>query len=119
MIVGLDHIAIICSTEQTIDFYKKLGFKEISREERENDILIFLEGHGFVLEMFIDPAHPQRADHPEAMGLRHLALRVDSVEDTLEELKELHLEAEPIRVRAGKHLTFFKDPDGQTIELHE
>lgn len=116
MILGLDHIAIICSSEQSIDFYKHLGFEEISRDDRGYDILIFLKGYGVLLEMFVDPNHPERVDRPEAMGLRHLALRVDSVKDTLEELM---LEAEPIREREGKHYTFFKDPDGLPIELHE
>lgn len=122
MILGLDHIAIICSSEQSIDFYKQLGFEETSREDRGYDILVFLNGFGFTLEMFIDPTHPPRVDRPEAMGLRHLALRVDSVEATLDKLKindELEINAEPIRIREGKHFTFFKDPDGLSIELHE
>ena len=55
-------------------------------------------------------------DRPEAMGLRHLALWVDSVEDTL---KNLEINVEPIRIREGKHFTFLKDPDGLPIELHE
>ncbi len=116
MILGLDHIAIICSTEHSIDFYKHLGFTEIGREDRRHDILVFLKGCGIVLEMFVDPTHPPRVDRPEAMGLRHLALRVDDVQKTLDELK---IAAEPIRERDGKHFTFFKDPDGLPIELHE
>lgn len=116
MIVGLDHIAIICSSEQSIDFYKHLGFKETSREDRGYDVLVFLEAFGIILEMFIDPTHPPRVDRPEAMGLRHFALRVDNVEDTL---KSLNMEAEPTRLREGKHFTFLKDPDGLPIELHE
>lgn len=116
MILGLDHIAIICSSEKSIDFYKSLGFEEYSRENRGYDVLVFLKGYGITLEIFIDPTHPPRVDRPEAMGLRHLALRVDNVEDTIEELK---IEAEPIREKNGKHFTFFKDPDGLPIELHE
>lgn len=116
MILGLDHIAIICSSEQSIDFYKHLGFDEVSREDRGYDILVFLKGYGITLEMFVDPTHPPRVDCPEAMGLRHLALRVDDVCGTLDELK---IDAEPIRAREGKHFIFFKDPDGLPIELHE
>ena len=122
MILRLDHIAIICSSEQSIDFYKCLGFEEVNREDRGYDILVFLKGFGVTLEMFVDPTHPPRVDRPEAMGLRHLALRVDDVEATLDELKkndELKINAEPIRVREGKHFTFFKDPDGLPIKLHE
>ena len=116
MILGLDHIAIICSSEQSIDFYKHLGFEETSREDRGYDILVFLKGFGFTLEVFIDLTHPPRVDRPEAMGLRHLALWVDSVEDTL---KNLEINVEPIRIREGKHFTFLKDSDGLPIELHE
>lgn len=120
MVLGLDHIAIICSSEQSIDFYKHLGFEEISREDRGYDILVFLEGFDVTLELFIDSTHPPRVDRPEAMGLRHLALRVDDVSGTLKALKnELEIEVEPIRERAGKCFTFFKDPDGLPIELHE
>ena len=122
MILGLDHVAIICSSEQSIDFYKHLGFEETCREYRGYDILVFFKGFGFTLEMFIDPTRPPRVDRPEAMGLRHLALWVDSVEATLDKLKindELEIHAEPIRIREGKHFTFFKDPDGLPIELHE
>ena len=122
MILGLDHIAIICSSEQSIDFYKQLGFEETSREDRGYDILVFLRGFGFTLEIFIDPTHPPRVGCPEAMGLRHIALRVDNVEATPDELKinaELEINADPIRVREGKHFTFFKDPDGLPIELRE
>lgn len=55
MILGLDHIAIICSSEQSIDFYKHLGLEETSREDRGYDILVFLKGFGFTLEVFIAP----------------------------------------------------------------
>lgn len=116
MILGLDHIAIICSSERSIDFYKHLGFTEIDRENRGHDILVFLKGYGIVLEMFVDPTHPPRVNRPEAMGLRHLALRVDDVQSTL---NEFEIDAEPIRERDEKHFTFFKDPDGLPIELHE
>lgn len=33
------------------------------------------------LEMFIDPNHPERSVNPERIGLRHLALKVDSCEE--------------------------------------
>ena len=59
--------------------------------------------------------------HPEACGLRHLAFCVDSVEQTVKELRELGIECEPIRVDdyTGKKMTFFHDPDGLPLELHE
>ncbi len=116
MIQGLHHIAIIVPSGESIGFYEKLGFMETERDVREKDTIVFMSGYGIVLEIFIDPKRPERVTRPEAMGLRHLALKVDSVIDTL---KELDIEAEPIRSIGGKSFTFFKDPDGLPIELHE
>ena len=80
MITGVHHFAIIASSEASVDFYKRLGFQEMFRRERKNDTVVLLYGHGFQIELFIDPNHPDRATSPENMGLRHLALRVDSCE---------------------------------------
>jgi len=46
---------------------------------------------------------------------------VDSVEQTVKELAEAGIECEPIRVDdyTGKKMTFFQDPDGLPLELHE
>lgn len=115
MIQGLHHIAIIVSSEKSIGFYEKLGFKEAERFIREKDTIVFMDGP-CPLEIFIDPNHPARVDGPEALGLRHLALKVDDVEKTV---AELGIEAEEIREVNGKHFTFFKDPNGLPIELHE
>jgi len=116
MITGLDHIAIIVSSEASIDFYKHLGFQEDVRYDRSYDTIVFMSGYGIALDLFIDPTHPARVTNPEAMGLRHLALHVDDVEKTI---SELDIDAESIRVVNGKKFTFFKDPDGLPIELHE
>lgn len=57
----------------------------------------------------------------KACGLRHLAFHVASVDETVEQLKTRGIECEPIRADefTGKHMTFFKDPDGLPLELHE
>ena len=46
---------------------------------------------------------------------------MDSVEQTVRELVEVGIECEPIRVDdyTGKKMTFFHDPDGLPLELHE
>lgn len=112
----LHHIAIIVSTEKSIEFYSRLGFREISRVDRGYDIIVMMEGP-CLLEIFIDPTHPARSNRPEALGLRHFALKVEDLEQTLAELGGM--EIEPIREAGGKYFTFIKDPDGLPIELHE
>lgn len=76
---------------------------------------------GRQLEIFAEENPPKRVNYPEACGLRHLAFCVDSVEQTVKELRELGIECEPIRVDdyTGKKMTFFHDPDGLPLELHE
>ena len=64
---------------------------------------------------------PARPTRPEAAGLRHLAFRVESVADTAAKLNALGIETEPIRwdPYTEKAMTFFFDPDGLPLELHE
>lgn len=49
------------------------------------------------------------------------AARFDAYEQTVKELTEVGIECEPIRVDGytGKKMTFFHDPDGLPLELHE
>ena len=119
------HIAIICSDwDKTREFYMdKLGFlmfREVYRPEM-NDYLRMLQQGDTVLEIFIKPDAPQRVNNPEAMGLRHLAFRVADIEPAVAWLHSVGIETEPIRedkVNGGRY-TFFKDPDGLPMELHE
>ena len=74
-----------------------------------------------VIELFIHPDAPQRVTGPEALGLRHLAFRVESVEETAASLVRLGIPCDPIRMDpyTQKPMTFFYDPDGLPLELHE
>ena len=119
------HIAVICSDwEKTREFYvDKLGFslvREVWRPQQQ-DYLRMLKQGDTVLEIFIKPDYPERVNNPEAKGLRHLAFHVEDVEAGAAWLNSLGIETEPIRedkVNGGR-FTFFKDPDGLPLELHE
>ena len=119
------HIAVISSDwEKAREFYiEKLGFtleKEFFRPS-QNDFLRMLRQGDTVIELFIRPDAPQRVTGPEALGLRHLAFRVEDAVATAAWLNERGIETEPIRedpVNGGK-FTFFRDPDGLPLELHE
>ncbi|MDD7556865.1 VOC family protein [Ruminococcus sp.] len=113
--IGLDHIALIVSSEESLRFYEKFGFKETKRINREYDAVVFMECKQIVLEVFIDPNHPEHVTGPEAKGLRHIAFTVDSIEKIAESV-----ECEEVRTDwFGRRFTFCKDPDGQPIELKE
>ena len=119
------HIAIISSSwEKAREFYvNKLGF-ELTREvyrPAQNDYLRMLSLGETTLELFIRPDAPQRVNNPEAMGLRHLAFQVADAVAAAAWLNARGIETEPIRedlVNGGK-FTFFKDPDGLPLEIHE
>ncbi|SEA01135.1 glyoxylase I family protein [Oribacterium sp. KHPX15] len=120
----IHHIAVICSDKDiALDFYhNKLGFKIIRENYRpeRDDWKIDLELGDCELELFIMKDHPLRSS-PESYGLRHLAFRVDCVDDTVAELEAMGITCEPIRLDSftGKKMTFFHDPDGLPLEIHE
>lgn len=118
------HIAITCSDDQeSLAFYEKLGFTVTKRAWRESnrDWLTMLRCGDITLELFTDPSASPRPTAPEALGLRHLAFHVEDVEQAVAWLNNMGIETEAIRedkVNGGR-LTFFHDPDGLPLELHE
>lgn len=119
------HIAIIASDyAKAKEFYiDKLGFRlirEVYRPEQD-DYLRMLQLGQTTLELFIRPHAPERLTDPEAKGLRHLAFHVEDIEPVVAWLTDQGIETEPVRedkVNGGR-FTFFRDPDGLPLELHE
>ena len=122
----IHHVAIIVSDYAVSkDFYvNKLGFsivRENYRPERDDWKLDLRLNDETELEIFGVKNPPRRVNRPEACGLRHLAFHVDDVEKTVVELAEKGIPCEPIRTDTvtGRKMTFFSDPDGLPLELHE
>ena len=119
------HIAIICSDwEQAKEFYvNKLGFELIREAYRPQigDYLRMIRQGDTTIEIFIKPNYPKRVTNPEAKGLRHLAFHVEDVPAAARWLNQMGIETEPIRedLVNGGRFTFFKDPDGLPLEIHE
>ena len=128
MITSLHHVALIVSSEESLRFYELLGFSEIFRKERTNDVVVLMEGHEIQLEIFIDsrhPAHPTGMEEP--IGLRHFALSVSgNLGDEIDELRRsfstagYDIEVGPIMEDwTGVRFCFIKDFDGLPVELRE
>lgn len=112
---ALDHIAIIISKEENIRFYVRLGFEEIRRIIRAYDTVIFMKNGNVVLEIFVDPNYPDRLTKPESLGIRHIALTVDNLDDVVKKF-----DCEPVKKDwFGRRFTFVKDMDNQPIEINE
>ena len=122
----LDHIAIIVSKLENLKFYEAIGFRETWRKERARDTVVMMESgeendeDSVVLEIFVDPNHPERASQPEQMGLRHVGFSVENLDRFLERLQKNGIPCEEVRTDwFGRRFTFVKDPDGQPVEIKE
>ena len=122
----IHHIAIIVSDyARSKDFYvNKLGFsviRENFRPEKNDWKLDLRVNETTELEIFGVSNPPKRVTRPEAAGLRHLAFYTEDIDKTAAELKGMGIEVEPIRVDefTWTRFTFFADPDGLPLELHE
>ena len=104
----LNHIALIVSSEEGVNFYKSLGFKEKSRKERLSchDELIYLSNGDITLEVYKDSTHPKRLKDPEAYGLRHLCFQVEDI-------------GKDYMTDDNGKFKFIYDPDGLPIEIRE
>jgi len=119
-------VAIICSDyEKSKHFYTDtLGLEVIAenyRESRDSYKLDLKLPDGGGLELFSFSNSPDRPSFPEALGLRHLAFVVDSVECMADYLLSKGIVVESIRVDeyTAKKFTFLSDPDGLPLELYE
>jgi glyoxylase I family protein len=122
----IHHIAVICSNYKVSkDFYVRIlgltPIREVYREERDSYKLDLEVNGQYQIELFSFPNPPARVNSPEAAGLRHLAFEVDNIEEAVQQLKDMQVEVEDIRIDpwTQKKFTFFADPDGLPIELYE
>lgn len=122
---SIHHIAIIASNyEVSKDFYvNKLGLKIIRENYRKdrNSYKLDLKIGNNEIELFSMVNPPKRPSYPEACGLRHLAFKVSNIQETIKELNDKGIKTEPVRIDeySNKKFTFFSDPDGLPLELHE
>ena len=125
-LLGLHHVAIICSDYPVSKrFYTEiLGLKilaETYRAARDSHKLDLAVNGQYVIELFSFPSPPPRPSYPEAAGLRHLAFAVPDVAAAIRHLEAHGVACEPVRVDefTGRRFTFFADPDGLPLEFYE
>ena len=122
---AIHHIAVISADYPAArHFYVDLLGFEIVRENyraERNDWKLDLKLGDCELELFGIESAPKRPSYPEACGLRHLAFRVENIHAAIAELEALGIPCETVRMDpyTRKPMTFFHDPDGLPLELHE
>ena len=125
-ILGLHHVAIICSDYPVSKrFYTEiLGLEilaETYRAARNSHKLDLAVNGQYVVELFSFTSPPPRPSYPEAAGLRHLAFAVPDVAAAIRHMEAHNVACEPVRIDefTGRRFTFFADPDGLPLEFYE
>ena len=123
-IEAVDHIGIRVTDEQrAVDFYGQFGFRVVFRQP--SAFVTILRNDAGVEINLISNGRPDfdgknvLMDVPEKHpGYTHVALRVDSIEGTVQELTRLGIAITegPVQLGAGTSL-FIRDPDANVIEL--
>lgn len=113
----------ITDIDRSVSFYTKLGFEEMARLPiRDEAINVFmgLPGDGARLELTWNK--DQDGPYDIGTGYGHIALTVDDMDGTLQQLANDGIEPErpPYQVReGGSRICFVRDPDEYRIELIE
>ncbi len=128
---NVNHIAIsVIDNEESIEFYKKFGFKEFKkwRAEDESIKIDMLKLSDTVLEMFCYKEHTELPETAKSIatdlpviGTKHFALGVENIEQAKEFVTKNEI-AKDIEIkvgRLGKPYFFIKDPNGILVEIIE
>ena len=113
----------ITDPERSIAFYKALGLEKRRELPIRDEAVNYFLGVPGEDSPELELTHNFGVDSYElGTGYGHIALTVDDLDRTLEQLAEqgIQPEREPYRVReGGSRLCFVRDPDDYRIELIE
>ena len=110
--------------DRSVAFYEKLGFEERRRSpigDEAINVFMGLPGDGDRLELTYNHGVDS---YDLGTGYNHIALVVDDLDGTLEELSSQGIEPEKPPYRpggrtTGRRIAFVRDPDGYRVELIE
>ena len=121
------HIAMHCINlrEQERFYREQLGFRRarVFKAGTPNEFFMLRLGN-VCIELFPTPGKPSRADKAgQSVGFTHLAFEVQDIEGKVSALRAAGVEMGNIvdcsDTVPGLRICFFKDPDGNVIELME
>jgi lactoylglutathione lyase len=108
--------------DRSVAFYEKIGFEESGRMpigDEAINVFMNLPGENPILELTYNHGV---TGYEHGTGYNHIALMVDNLDATLEQLAAEGIEPEKPPYRpggstAGHMICFIRDPDGYRIEL--
>ena len=110
--------------DRSVAFYEKLGFEESGRMpigDEAINVFMNLPDENPILELTYNHGV---TDYEHGTGYNHIALMVDNLDATLEQLAADGIEPEKPPYRPGGRteghfICFLRDPDGYRVELIE
>jgi lactoylglutathione lyase len=122
----VDHIGIRITDEAaTLAFYEQFGFHVTFRAD-EARVIVVRNAHDVEINFIVNAAPPPEGKNvlmdvaDKYPGYTHVALRIASMDRTVDELKSLGIEITEGPVRLGSGVSvFIRDPDRNVIELRE
>lgn len=122
MILGLDHIHVICrDVEKTVGYFEKVfDGRVVSRDEKPGLLIVRMDVRGVPIALMgTKEGAEQLTPGKGYRGLDHFGLRVDDLEKTAEELKKrgATFSVNPGVSALGTKFAFLEGPEGIRIEL--
>jgi len=121
--INVDHILLVVKDlENTISFYRHLGFTHLETIKRPNDRVGVIKKDNLMIELMELPEGLETYREPRKnsdIGFRHIGFQVEDIQEVYETLKDkIQFDGPPVLSagRGDRTLLFFKDPDG--LELH-
>lgn len=126
--LSFDHVALtVADIERSVAFYEAFGFKKVIDYQDEDTglNLVHMQLGECYIELFakadVKPGvvSNEFAGDIDTIGLKHLALRSEDLKASVGALKKKGIEPEA-GIKAGrtvKYLAFFRDPDGNWVEI--
>jgi catechol 2,3-dioxygenase-like lactoylglutathione lyase family enzyme len=119
---ALEHIGLAARDPQSLkDWYERTLGAKIAFAMKQTPPAFLLNLGGAMLEIYAAASHSELVADNRLGGWRHIALKVESLDQAKAHLERAGVQfAEPVKpAGGGGRVLFFKDPEGNLLHLVE